>query len=393
MRRLDYFLLSIVFSLCLIGLFLIFIATYDTPAFYLFTRQAIFLLLGVAILIAGIRIPMRLHYSLTNYYLIIILISFIVLLAQGGDVNRWFRLAGVNIQPSEFAKIGFIFFLARYFDERKRDVNSWKNIIFPSSVLLILLWLLIEQPDLGTALLFVGLYIGILWWAGFKWINLFILVSPFISLIAAFHWISWAIYFVLLVFILHHGNVSIKKGGIALVLNILFGSITPFVWMRLYDYQKNRILVFLDPGRDPFGAGYQVLQSKLAIGSGGLWGRGFFLTDKSSFSFLPARYTDFIFGVLGRSFGLVGCLILLSLFLLLLYRGITIAQNSRNCFNRLVAVGIVIMIAFQTTVNILMSLGLAPVTGMPLPFITYGGSSLFTMLFAVGLLLNIEAVE
>ncbi len=393
MQRFDLFLLSIVFILALIGILLIFVATYKTPQFFLFTKQAIFLLVGVGVMLVALKIPMRIHYALAHYYLGFAVLMFIVLLFQADGVRRWFRLGGLAFQPSEFAKLAWIFFLARYFDERKRDIDNWRTPALPLVLFVGILTLLIYQPDLGTGLLFGALFLGILWWAGFSGFSLFLLISPIISLLAAFNWVTWAIYFFLLIIALYVKQIGIKKSGLWIAINTVFGLITPFAWMRLYDYQRRRILVFLDPGRDPFGAGYQVLQSKIAIGSGNIAGKGIVLTEQPGISYLPARTTDFIFAVLGKSFGLMGCLIVLVLFFLLIWRGIAIASNARNYFNRLVAFGITLMITIQVIVNILMSVGYAPVTGIPLPFLTYGGSSLLTFLFAIGLLLKIEEVE
>ena len=175
-----------------------------------------------------------------------------------------------------------------------------------------------------------------------------------------------------------------------LVLNLGFGILTPLIWNRLHDYQKLRVLVFLDPNRDPLGAGYQIIQSKVAIGSGGIFGKGFLHGSQTKLAFLPMQHTDFIFSVVGEEFGLIGSLIFLAIFFYLIFRGLSIASKSRNSFNSYVAFGLTSIFAFQGMVNLGMAMGLLPVTGVPFPLTSYGGSSLLISWISISILLAIH---
>jgi rod shape determining protein RodA len=220
--------------------------------------------------------------------------------------------------------------------------------------------------------------------------NLFLILSPAISLICAFHLASWMIFILVLLLMLYLSRPRFLTTAAIFLLNFVVGIITPILWRGLHEYQQKRILVFLDPGRDPLGAGYQVIQSKVAIGSGGFWGKGFLHGTQTKLAFLPAQHTDFIFSSFGEQFGFVGSLAVLALLLAVILRGIKAAQMARNKFAGLVAMGATAVILFHVVVNIGVSLGIMPVTGLPLPFLSYGGSSLVTNMILVGLLLNIR---
>ncbi len=251
--------------------------------------------------------------------------------------------------------------------------------------------LILKQPDLGTSLVFFAILISMLFWSGVPLFYLFLIVSPFISLICAFHWVPWALFFFILVLLLYRVRPGFVFSVGFLMLNLAFGMITPLVWNKLHDYQKDRIIVFLDPGRDPQGAGYQIIQSKVAIGSGGLAGKGYLEGSQTKLAFLPHQHTDFVFSVLGEEFGLIGGVVLLGLFTFLIIKGILIAQKTRNTFSSNVAIGLIAMIIFQMMVNVGMTLGVMPVTGLPLPFVSYGGSSMLLSWVALGILLAINS--
>jgi rod shape determining protein RodA len=214
-----------------------------------------------------------------------------------------------------------------------------------------------------------------------------LIVSPLISLLAAFHWLTWIIYLILLISYL----LILKPGAIfsfaTVLANLVFGIITPYFWNRLADYQKLRILTFFDPGRDPRGAGYQIIQSKIAVGSGGITGKGFLGGSQGQLKFLPERHTDFIFSVLGEEFGFLGAMIILIIFGYIFYRGIRIAMKCRSKFASNLAWGALTILFCQFFVNIGMTLGMTPVTGLPLPFLSYGGTSLVLTWVLIGFLI------
>ncbi len=393
----DFTLFAIALILSLIGVVLIYSAKYhsDNPAERgIYFKQIIWILLSMVVCGLIFFVPLR-FYEVFSYLLYFLsLLALIIILMVGSTrmgAARWISVAGFNIQPSEFAKIAVIFPLARYLTYSKRSIYNIKWLISVLAIVLLPALLVLKQPDLGTSLVFFSVLISMLFWAGVPLFYLFLIVSPVISLICAFHWISWAIFFLLLITLLYRVKPNFIFTVGFVLLNLIFGMTTPLVWNKLHDYQKQRILVFLDPGRDPQGAGYQIIQSKVAIGSGGFLGKGYLEGSQTKLAFLPHQHTDFVFSVLGEEFGLVGGLILLGLFAVLIAKGIMIAQKARNTFASNVALGLVAILGFQMLVNIGMSLGVMPVTGLPLPFVSYGGSSMLSSWIIVGILLSINS--
>lgn len=261
--------------------------------------------------------------------------------------QRWIQIGPISIQPSEFAKLLYLVCLARFLCWDKIRVDTWRGLVAVGLFLAVPIALVFLQPDLGTSLVFGAMTLGMSVIAGVRWKHLRNLFGAFIAAL-------------------------------------------PLAWFFLLkEYQKNRILVLINPDLDPYNAGYHVTQSKIAIGSGGLIGKGLFGGTQSQLNFLPENHTDFIFAVLGEETGWVGAVLLVLLYFILLYRGLQIARTTKNEFGRYIAVGIVSMWLFQIFVNVGMTIGLMPVTGIPLPFLSYGVSALTVNLCSVGLLLNI----
>jgi len=358
-----------------------------------YARQIIWL--GVALIgfVVAVAVPLRLHEVFAYIYLLIawgVLLLLIVLGRQGGGAARWVFVGPAYIQPSELAKLAVIFALARYLAYTKRPILAARTLLGTFFLVGITAGLVIKQPDLGTSLVFWAVAVVMLFGAGASPLVLFLILSPSLSLVFAFHWVSWIIFFVIVLVALYYLRPNLWATVGVVVANLAFGIVTPIIWNRLLDYQKQRILTFLDPGTDPAGAGYQIIQSKVAIGSGGWLGKGFLQGTQSRLDFLPARHTDFIFSVAGEEFGLLGGVLIIGLFSLLMWRIISVGFMSRNRFNRFLAGGILSVIGFQMLVNIGMALGLMPVTGLPLPFVSYGGSSLVIFWVMIGLLVNIR---
>ena len=252
--------------------------------------------------------------------------------------------------------------------------------------------LVLNQPNLSTALSFVAMTSVMAYWSGLTFREIFLLASPVISVALTFHQVAWALMFIVLIGIIVVSRINLKVGALLLLINIVAGYGAIFVWNKvLYDHQRGRIMTFMDPNRDPLGAGYQVLQSKVAIGSGGLLGKGFLNGTQTNLSFLPEEHTDFIFSVFAEQFGFLGCVVMLALYLFLLHRIIRVGSDVRNRFVSLVAVGVAGILGFHIIVNVSMTIGLMPVTGLPLPFMSYGGSFIISCLLMVGLLVNLRA--
>ena len=261
--------------------------------------------------------------------------------------QRWIQLGPISIQPSEFSKLLMIICLAAILEERIGKINTWQDL-FPLALYIGVPFILVlKQPDLGTSLVFMAIFFGMIIACGIRWK---ILAGTFLAGIAAM----------------------------------------PLIWHFMKDYQKMRIMVFLDPNVDPLGSGYHIIQSKIAIGSGMLFGKGLFEGTQSQLNFLPENHTDFIFAVVGEELGFVGAVILLLLYFVVLWRGIQIAKEASDIFGRLLAVGITSMLAFHILVNVGMTTGIMPVTGIPLPLMSYGVSSLTTNIFAIAILMNIH---
>ena len=381
-RDLDWKLIVAVLALSLIGIGLIMSAQFHAESDYqktYFERQSIWLAMSFLLFAIMIHLPMRL-YDLSAYLLwgiaIILLIAVLLFGTSRGGALRWISFGPMNLAPSDIAKLAVVLTLARFLAYTKLPTNSFRRLVVSCLLVAVPLMLILKQPDLGTSLVFIVILFIAWFWSGLSPWFLLMLVSPVLSLITASHWLSWAIYLVILVVVL----ILIKPGAwfsvVTVILNLASGAVLPFFWGRLADYQKMRILIFLDPGRDPRGAGYQIIQSKIAIGSGGVWGKGFLSGSQTRLEFLPERHTDFIFSVLGQEFGLWGAMLVIALFGFVLVRSVMIATKCRNRFASYAVMGAVAILFFQFVVNIGMTLGFMPVTGLSLPFVSYGGTSL-----------------
>jgi len=388
--------MAVALILSVIGILLIYSAKHYSANVVergIYLKQIVWLFLGFCACIIVFFIPLR-FYEVFSYVLYFIALSTLLLILIVGSskmgASRWFSLGGLNIQPSEFAKIATIFALSRYLAYSKRSIYSFRWLVPVIGIAVLPALLVLRQPDLGTSLVFLAILISMLFWAGVPIFYLFLIVSPFVSLICASHWVAWAPFFLILIIVLYRLRLNFIFSVGFLLCNLAFGMVTPLIWNRLHDYQKDRIIVFLDPGRDPQGAGYQIIQSKIAIGSGGLLGKGYLQGSQTKLAFLPHQHTDFVFSVLGEELGFWGSLVLLGLFSFIIIKGILIANKTRNAFASNVALGITCILAFQMLVNIGMTVGFLPVTGLPMPFVSYGGSSMLSSWIVVGLLLAIH---
>ena len=356
----------------------------------IYEKQIIWALLGFIVMVITMVIPLKFFYAFA-YVLYGLTVALLILVLELGD-RRWFNIGPIHIQPSEFAKITTVLVLARFLAYPNRDLTRARSFIPPLLLVLVPILLVFKQPDLGTALVFSILILPMYFWAGAKPMHLLFLVSPALTLICAFHpWMLVAMV-LLLIGILFFERPRLVTAGILLLANLAVAVIAPFVWEnKLHDYQKRRILTFLDPDMDKLGAGYQVIQSKIAIGSGGLTGKGFLEGTQTKLAFLPEQHTDFIFAVICEEFGFLGAFFVLALFIFILWRALSIAVQTKNRFSSLTAIGLATILLFHIFVNIGMTIGIMPVTGLPLPFLSYGGSTLITNMVLIGLLLNIYA--
>ena len=312
-------------------------------------RQIIRFFIGLTLMliVAIVDIRVWLKYAYVIYF---IAIGLLLVVEFGGIIGmgaqRWINFGIFNLQPSEIMKVAIILAIARYFYARRLEyVNSFIHISMPLVLIIFPALLILRQPDLGTTILLVATGLTMLFLVGVKlW---FFAVGLVLSIIACY----------------------------------------PIWNFVLLDYQKSRLLTFFDPGRDPLGAGYHILQSKIALGSGGIFGKGFLKGSQSHLSFLPEKHTDFIFTMLAEELGLIGGLALIFLYLLMLIYAFAISVRCRNHFGRLICMGVSISFFLNIFVNISMVMGILPIVGMPLPLISYGGSAMMTLMFSFGLLL------
>ncbi len=394
-QKIDLVLLISVLGLLVMGLLALYSSSstvitegYGTNYFF---KQLVWIGIGLAIMTIIIFLPNKLIYE-SAYILYGISLFLLVVVVFFGSVGqgaeRWLRLGPLYIQPSEIAKLTTILAVARFISQDKINLNSIKDFMIASSFILVPFIFIVRQPDLGTAMVFGAIALPMFYWAGLKGSNVLLILMPFFIMLASFQFYAFLILMIILVLYLAYSRKSKTVSIVNFLANISMGLLTPVLWNHLKEYQRNRIKIFLNPEADPKGAGYQIIQSKVAIGSGGFTGKGFLQGSQTQLRFLPEQHTDFIFAVIGEEFGFIGVVIGLVFFFVFLMRGIFIATIVKSRFNSIVAVGIVTVIAFHVVVNIGMTIGLFPVTGLPLPFLSYGGSALLTNMVMAGILLN-----
>ncbi|MBD2244696.1 rod shape-determining protein RodA [Nostoc sp. FACHB-888] len=358
----------------------------------------------IALFLSRIRyeVLMQWHwvtYALTNFSLIAVMIAG----TSAKGAQRWIPIAGFNVQPSEFAKVGMIITLAALL--HRRTASNLEGVFRVLAITAIPWGLIFLQPDLATSLVFGAIVLGMLYWANANPGWLILMISPVVA--AILFSISWPLAEPIVLFKeLSFGPLGIvwsvvmaivgwqtlpwRRFGLGAIgawtLNILGGELGVFAWNHiLKEYQKDRLTVFMNPDHDPLGAGYHLIQSRIAIGAGEIWGWGLFKGPMTQLNFVPEQHTDFIFSAVGEEFGFVGCLVVLFVFCLICFRLLHIAQTAKDNFGSLLAIGVLSMIVFQLIVNVGMTVGLAPVAGIPLPWMSYGRSAMLTNFISLGI--------
>jgi rod shape determining protein RodA len=384
---------AVIALLCL-GLLVLYSVTSSpagNPGAALFFRQLIWLGLGLLALIVAAALPPRLLDFLSKpLFLISLLLLIAVLLIPGsGSVKRWLSLGPVSLQPSEPAKVAFILFLAGVFSRRGMDVGRVTHLALPIGATAAVIALVLKQPDLGTSVCFAAVLLAVLYWAGVRGRHLFYALSPLLLLPCTATPLLWMPYALGLGLLLFFSKLRLSTVIVIIVANVVVGALSHPLWNRLEPYQQERLKSFAGQSNDPYGPRYQLAQSEIAIGSGGLTGKGYLHGTQKALMFLPQRHTDFVFAVLGEELGLVGSAGAVGLFALLIWRALKAAEKARHNFTSLLAAGCAAVFTYHVVVNLLMVVGLAPVTGLPLPFFSYGGSFLVTCMIMVGLLINV----
>ncbi len=351
-QKFDWFLLIAVLLLLALGVLMIYSSTIgelgtDRENTY---RQIIYIAVGIGLLFFVCLFDYRIFRTYSRIFYLIMIAALVAVLFLGTEVHgsrSWFDFGLINMQPAEFAKVITIIVLARYFSKHSDVMYKFKHVLISGIIVSIPVILIMLEPEFGSALVLVLIWLGMLMFARIR---------------------LW-----------HVGAVFGSLAGLFLV-----------AWQFvLRDYQKERVSVFLNPENDPLGQGYNVTQAKIAIGSGGVWGRGLGHGSQSQLNFLPEQHTDFIFAVLAEELGFIGCVFLFSLFAFLFYRIVRIARLARDRFGMFLVLGTAVLILSQIFINIGMNLSIFPVAGIPLPFLSFGGSSILTILICIGLVLSV----
>ena len=398
----DWLFLGITFALMTVGVCLVYSATTgeDIPMYDTFWFKQIIYFFGGSLLAAGIvfvKIDWLKNIAFPIYVVSLVLLCIVLFLA--GDVvkgaGRWIDLGIFKLQPSEFAKIAYLLTISFWLSKHPVSLFKLKTFAVPALLFVVPFALVLKQPDLSTALVFIAMTLVAFFFAGLSLTDLFLVVSPVFSVLLShsqsiLFQVLWGAFICLVVFAVFRRRLPKALMAAILVVNILSGYASSMAWNMLEPHQQKRVNTFLDPMSDPLGDGYQVLQSITAIGSGGAVGKGFGNGSQTNLAFLPEEHTDFIFSVLGEQFGFFGCTFVLLLFALFLWRATSICKMSSDPFVTLVTMGASTIILFHVVVNIAMTVGLMPVTGLPLPFISYGGSFALTCMVLVGFLVNMR---
>jgi rod shape determining protein RodA len=371
-----------------------------TAAATVWKSQLVWFGLGLTAAFVVSRATVRVIEWLTwpVYLLSVLLLAVLLVPGIGGgagtaaSTKSWLVLGGVRLgQPAELAKLTVVLMLARTLAQRRVPPRSLLDLWKPA-VIVGLPWLLImAQPDLGSGLVFIGIFFALLFWAGVPWQLLVLLASPAVSLVLSFSVTLWGAWFLLLLALVLWYRPYLVEGVVLVVANVVMGVVAPILWDSLAPYQQKRLLVFLDPQADPRGAAYHVIQSQTAIGSGGWFGSGWTLGPQKRLAFLPEQHTDFIFAVVGEELGFIGVSVALALFLLLFLRIVRIAHRASEPFSGLVAFGLLASWFVHVLVNVGMTVGVMPITGIPLPFFSYGGSFMLASWLAIGVLIRVSS--
>tara|TARA_B100001245_G_scaffold236556_1_gene228273 strand:- start:679 stop:1905 length:1227 start_codon:yes stop_codon:yes gene_type:complete len=361
-----------------------------------FAKQILFL--GPAIILMFIMTVLSkrfIHkYIYFFYCLIILLVSIPFFGQETAGTYRWINFGfSFGLQPSEIAKWIIVITLAKYLSDNNLQVHKFSSNIIPFFIAIIPTVIVLNQPDLGTAFVMMVPVIPMLYWVGARPYHLFLIIAPLLSIITAFNVIVFALWSTIVGIIIFRSMDKLWTGVTIFFFNVFLGLMFPILWNFLRPFQKNRILTFFNPEIDPLGAGYHIIQSKTALGSGGLIGKGLGEGTQSQLKFLPVQESDFVVSVIGEELGMISLVIMLLLFALLIVKMINLSYSAPDRFSGLIIIGIASIFLSHVFINCSMATGLIPVKGLPLPFISYGGSFFLSSFMMVGLVLNFGRTE
>lgn len=371
----------------------------NAPVADVWKAQIVWVLLGLATLLVVVRVPAQWYEWIAIPAYVVGVAALLLTLAIGvgrgtaEGTRSWIQLGPVAVQPSQFMNIATILILARVLGSRREQIASLKDLILPVILAGVPIVLVMMQPDLGTAMVLGAVFVATLYWSGAPLGLLFMLLSPVLALFLSVSTWLFSVYMLGLVAFLYFYRPYLWESLTVGAVNLVAGTVAIPLWNSLEQYQKNRLLVFLDPSLDPRGAGYQLIQSQVAIGSGGITGKGFGEGTQKSLAFLPEQHTDFIFSVIGEELGFVGTVGVLAVFMFILWRLVRIAEHSSDPFAAIAVFGIFGAWFAHVFVNVGMTIGLMPITGIPLPFISYGGSFMLASFIALAIAERVAAEQ
>jgi len=377
-----------------LGLAAIFSSTINNPlANGNFEKQLIFGIGALIVFFITYSLPTNTFrfIAVPTYLLSLLFLLIVILIGRRiAGQKSWLHFGLIGFQPSELAKIGMIMGVSYFLSKRNTDIDTFKDILLSLAIGFIPVALILLEPDMGTVIVFIGTILILLFWKGISLFGMFVVLSPGV---VAFASIFGKVYFVVALVVVAIGLFLFKKdlffSGSIFAVNLGAGFFADYVFKALSPHQQLRIQSFLNPSADPLGAGYNSIQAKVAIGSGGFWGKGFLNGHQTQLQFIPEQWTDFIYCVIGEEFGFIGSIFVLVLFLILLMRIFKIAATTKDEFLSLIIIGIFSIFFIHLIVNIGMTVGIMPVIGIPLPFVSYGGSSLLVNMFMLGIVANV----
>jgi len=360
----------------------------DITHYDYYLKQFIYSMLALVLMFIILKIPTTILdvFVYPSFYLVFILLIVVFFMPAVNNSQRWITFGSVRIQPSEIAKVVLVLISAKILS--KPHITPLQMMYKPLLFILPVFFMVLKQPDLGTSVVLMVTFFVMLAQADFPPISMFLIITPIISILTSFVYQVFILYAIFLIFLLIIKKFAAQYIIVIMIINIVFCFMTPVLWQSLKPYQQNRILTFIDPNRDPLNTGYQVIQAKIAVGSGQLFGKGFLEGTQKNMNFLPEHHTDFIFSVVSEEFGFVGSVLLLILFMLFFLRIIRNIYRSEVKERRIAMSGVLAFLGFQVMINVGMNIGLMPTTGITLPFISYGGSSLLMNSVGVALVLK-----
>lgn len=392
--KFDFKIFIPVLILNIVGLAAIYSATLNNPqAAGNFEKQLLFTVLGYIGFFITYALPTNTIKFISIPTYILSLLFLVVVLVIGKKVSgakSWLGLGSFGFQPSEFAKIGTILLLANFLTRLNNNIDSFKDILIALAIGFVPIGLILLEPDMGTSIIFFSFILIVLFWKGISLLGLFVVLSPgFVAVASLFGSIPFIASLIIVLVVLFFFKRDLFFNGSVFAINLAAGFFTDNLYNALSPHQQARIKSFIDPMSDPLGSGYNSIQAMVAIGSGGIFGKGYLQGNQTQLQYIPEQWTDFIYCAIGEEFGFIGAMLVLSLFLIVFLRLLNIASSTKDEFLSLVIIGIFGVYFTHFLINVGMVIGILPIIGVPLPFVSYGGSSFLLNMFMLGIVLNI----